>query len=248
MRIHPYQPAPSIKFSVILPVFNERDNLEPLIHEIARALALCSEERFEIICVDDSSSDGSPQRVLELSATRPYVHLLQHARHFGQSAALAAGFARANGEIIITLDADGQNDPADLPKLLEALTPGVDAVCGVRQNRQDTFVRRISSRTANYFRDLITGDQFKDSGCNFRTIRKHALADIPVFNGLHRFLPSLLRFQGYQVIEVPIHHRPRIWGTSKYGIHNRLWRGLVDCFAMRWWKKRALPARRLTDE
>lgn len=236
-----------LDYSVVLPVYNERDNLEPLIHEIARALEP-EAKPFEIICVDDKSSDGSLERLRALTSTRPYVRVLEHRRNAGQSAALASGISRARGAIIITLDADGQNNPVDLPSLLRVLTPDVDAVCGVRQKRKDTAIRRISSGLANRFRRWSTGDTFQDSGCNFRVMRKSALRDLPVFNGLHRFIPLLLQAQGYNVIEVPISHRPRVWGTSKYGIHNRLWRGLADCMAMRWWKKRNIVQRSLLDD
>ena len=233
--------------TVVLPVYNERGNVESLVH----ALAGCLTARgvpFEIILVDDASSDGSLEVAQQLAAKVAGVRVLRHQRNLGQSAALATGFSAAHGQIIITLDSDGQNDPADLPALLDALTDSVDAVCGVRQKRQDTTIRRISSRLANRFRSLITGDTFQDSGCNFRVIRREAARELPVFNGLHRFIPFILGTQGFRVVQIPIGHRARTWGASKYGINNRLWRGLADCFAMRWWRKRALPGRRVRHE
>lgn len=234
------------EISVVLPVYNERGNLGGLLDELAAAIAPVTTS-YEILCVDDASTDGSDEELRAQAASRAYVKPLFHVRNCGQSAALASGIGRAAGRIVVTLDADGQNDPADLPVLLAKLTDGVDAVCGVRQKRQDTFVRRVSSRVANRARNWITGDRVQDAGCNFRVMRREALRELPVFNGWHRFLPTLLRFQGYTVVEQPISHRPRQWGTSKYGIHNRLWRGILDSLAMRWWRRRACPGRRLRD-
>lgn len=236
-----------ISYSVVLPVYNERENLEPLIRDIHRILTGTG-KAFEIICVDDNSTDGSLERLRSISNHNPNVRIVRHIRNFGQSAALASGISCASGGIIITLDSDQQNDPLDIPILLDALKEDVDAVCGVRINRQEKNIRKISSFAANAFRNWITRDSVRDSGCNFRVMRKVALADIPVFNGMHRFLPTLMKYQGFHVVEIPINHRPRSWGTSKYGIHNRLWRGMADCMAMRWWKKRVLPAGRFNVE
>ncbi|HMP75253.1 MAG TPA: glycosyltransferase family 2 protein [Kiritimatiellia bacterium] len=236
-----------ITHSVILPVYNERENLDPLIRELSAALTTRN-AAFEIIAVDDSSTDGSWEKLRELAAVMPHLRIFRHRRNAGQSAALATGWRLARGGILITMDADGQNDPADLPELLDALTGDVEAVCGIRMGRQDSAIRKLSSRIANRFRNAITGDTIQDAGCTFRVIRATALAEMPVFNGTHRFLPTLLRYQGYVVKELPIRHRPRTWGASKYGIRNRFWRGLVDCFAMRWWKKRVIPGRRCADE
>jgi dolichol-phosphate mannosyltransferase len=141
------------------------------------------------------------------------------------------------------MDADGQNDPESIPELLAAL-PGFDCVAGVRRRREDNWVKRVSSKIANGFRNAITGDRISDSGCTFRALRREALAEVPVFNGMHRFLPSLLRFQGYRVTEIAVRHRPRTTGVSKYGVGNRLFRGIRDCFAMRWYRRRAVPGRR----
>jgi len=236
-----------IVYSVILPVYNERENLQPLIQGIIRILSETGKS-YEVVCVDDHSSDGSLECMCTISNRHPNVRVLKHIRNYGQSAALASGIACASGEIIVTLDSDQQNNPRDIPVLLAALTDDVDAVCGVRVNRQENYIRKVSSRVANAFRNWITGDTIRDSGCNFRVMRKTALAELPVFNGMHRFLPTLLRYQGFHVVEIPISHQPRTWGTSKYGIHNRLWRGVADCMAMRWWKKRMLPTRRLKRE
>jgi hypothetical protein len=144
------------------------------------------------------------------------------------------------------MDADGQNDPSDIPRLLAGLARA-DAVCGIRRHRQDAWVKRVSSRIANRFRNAITREHITDAGCAYRALRRSVLTEIPVFNGMHRFLPTLLRMQGYHVIELDVNHRPRHAGVSKYGVNNRLWRGLVDCIAIRWLQSRAVPGHRVTS-
>lgn len=237
-----HQIAPEI--SVILPIYNEQGNLEPLIAEIIQALESLHTP-FEILGVDDGSSDGSVEKLKELASRDPRITAVCHRRNFGQSAAQATGFLHAKGQWVMTLDADGQNNPADLPKMLELLKKdNYDCVCGVRTKRQDNWVRRMSSKVANSIRNWLTGDQIRDAGCTLRVIRKDALVEIPMFNGMHRFLPTLLRYKGKRVLEMVVDHRPRTWGQTKYGIGNRAWRGLIDCLAMRWWKKRCFPVDR----
>ncbi len=233
------------EISVILPIYNEKGNLAALTQEIISAL-IPIQKAFEIVCVDDGSKDGSVETLQELQQKDTRIVLVRHIRNFGQSAAQATGFRYARGNILITLDADGQNNPADIPHLL-SLLPGYDCVCGVRRKRQDTWVRRMSSKIGNGVRNWITGDQIQDAGCTFRVFYRSALLEIPIFNGMHRFLPTLLRFKGKRVIETVIDHRPRTWGETKYGIRNRAWRGLLDCIAIRWCKMRCFPAAR-TDE
>ena len=232
-------------YSVILPVYNEAGNLARLIDEINTAIAPSAGERYEIIAVDDCSTDDSLNQLRQIEANNPRLRIITHRMNCGQSAALVSGLRAARGDIIITMDADGQNDPADIPALLDVLAPDVDAVCGVRRKRLDTTVRRISSRVANGFRNAVTGDKLADAGCGFRAMRRNVIVELPAFNGIHRFLPTVLRYQGFRVIEVPIGHRPRTWGQSKYGIGNRMVRGMVDCLAMRWWKRRVICARRV---
>jgi dolichol-phosphate mannosyltransferase len=200
---------------------------------------------FEVIVVDDGSTDGSLEVLRSLQATRPWLRVFQHRRNFGQSACYCTGFKLAHGELVITMDADRQHDPADIKPMLRALQGEVAAVCGVRAGRKDTWVRRLSSRVANGFASWAIGDPVVDAGCTFRIIRRTAVAELPVFNGQHRFLPTLLRYQGYQIARLNINHRDRPAGISKYGIGNRLWRGLVDCLGVRWYHKRCLPANRL---
>lgn len=236
-------PSTELQLSIVIPIFNEQDNIEPLCMEVRAAMkaaGLC----FEIILVDDASTDHSAMKIQALSDED--VQGVYHRTNAGQSAAVASGFAAARGHWIGTLDGDNQNDPADLPTMLhKALAEQVDCVTGVRAKRQDTWVRKFSSRVANGFRDWITGDKVSDSGCGVRVVRREAVRELPVFNGLHRFMPTLLRGQGFKVIEHPVNHRPRLYGESKYGVNNRLWRGIYDCFGVRWYLKRAVRSDRL---
>ena len=231
--------ASNVDLSVVMPVFNEEDKLGPLVNELEGVLKTTGRS-FEVICVNDCSTDNSLAVIQELQKTRPYLRVVNHRVNSGESAAGATGFENARGEIVITIDADQQNDPADIPALLDALKDDVDAVCGVRRKREDDWVRRLSSRVANGFRNWMTGDRIADAGCTYRALRRSALHEVPVFNGMHRFLPTLLRLQGYKAVEILVNHRPRTRGTSKYGVGNRMWRGIVDCFAMRWFRARSV--------
>jgi len=233
--------------SVVIPVFNEEDNLHSLLDELTSVMRPLGRP-FEILCVDDASTDRSLQVLNELRARHPELRVLRHRVNSGESAAQASGFACARGEIIVTMDADLQNDPHDIPALLEALRPEVAAVAGVRRQRLDDTTRRLSSRIANGFRNWVTGDRIADAGCTFRALRRSAVRELPVFNGLHRFIPTLLRRQGYPVVEMLVNHRPRTRGQSKYGVGNRLWRGLRDCFGIRWFSARAVRGDRLLQE
>lgn len=235
-----------IQYSAVIPVYNEEDNLAPLMEELIPVLSQLS-PAFEVICVDDASTDQSLGVLQELQQRYSQLRVICHKFNCGESAGEATGFANARGGWIVTLDADQQNDPADIPLLVEALK-GADAVCGVRQIREDDWVKRISSQVANGFRNWVTGDKIADAGCTFRVLRAEALQEIPVFNGMHRFLPTLLRLQGFTVNEVTVNHRPRTRGESKYGIGNRMFRGLIDCFAILWWRKRCLPTMRFHRE
>ncbi|TVR01543.1 MAG: glycosyltransferase [Desulfovibrionales bacterium] len=236
-------PASPPALSCILPIFDEEGCLEPLLKELEATLGKLGRP-YEIICVDDCSRDGSLTLLSRLREQNDRLRLIRHTSNLGQSAAFATGFQVAAAPILITMDADMQHDPADIPRLLAALTPTTDMVCGVRANRRDTWIKRLSSRVANRFRDIVSGDRITDAGCTFRVLRRSAVAELAVFNGMHRFLPTLLRCRGLSVTELPINHRPRTSGISKYGIGNRLWRGLLDCIAVRWYVHRAIPARR----
>jgi dolichol-phosphate mannosyltransferase len=224
--------------SVVVPVYDEAESLEGLHRELDAALAGVA-GGVELIFVDDGSRDDSRARLRGLRAKDPRVRVLVLDRNHGQTAALEAGFRASRGEVVATLDGDGQNDPADLPRLLAHLEDA-DVVNGVRRERRDDWLRRASSRIANGVRNAATGETVTDVGCSLRVMRAAPLRRVKLFRGMHRFLPTLLRLEGARVVEVPVAHRPRRHGVSKYGIRNRLWAGLVDLFAMRWMQSRAL--------
>ncbi len=227
-----------VEISVLLPVFNERTNLAPLIDEIR---AVLDGMAFEVVAVDDGSTDGSLEELQELRRRFPQVRPIPLGGRFGQSAALAAGLDAARGHLIITMDADGQNDPADIPKLLALHGDGVNlAVVGVRAQRAAGPWKRIQARVANRVRDWITGDTIRDTGCALRVVQRQHLLRVPRFRGMHRFLPTLLRMQGIQVIETPVADRPRRHGVSKYGMWNRVWVGWLDAWGIRWMRGRQL--------
>ena len=223
--------------SLVAAAYNEVLNLEAL---YARVREVMGDARpWELILVDDGSSDGSPDLIRKLSERDPRVYGIFFARNCGQTAALATGIKSAKGELIATLDADLQNDPGDLPRLEEMLQDH-DAVVGYRQKRQDNFLRRVSTRIANRVRNRLTGDTIRDTGCPLKLFRAEAIQSIPLFEGMHRFFPTLLRYHGYRVVECPVSHRPRVAGVSKYGVFNRLFKSLRDLFAVRWMRTRLI--------
>ena len=228
----------SAELSVIVPVYNEEANVLPLAQEVARALAT-QQRVFELLFVDDGSTDGTWSQIVAARDRDPRVRGLRHDRNGGQSAAFWTGLVRATGPIVATLDGDGQNDPADLPALLAALDRA-DMVCGHRVKRQDGGIRRLSSRAARWARRVALGIDIQDAGCFLRVFRRSALENILPFNGWHRFLPVLVSGAGRSVLELPVNHRPRRAGVSKYGIGNRLWRGLYDLVGVAWMLKRSL--------
>ena len=230
--------APEPEISVVIPAYNERENVVPLFDELREALARVGRS-YEIVLVDDGSRDGTAEWAVREAAHDPRVVAVLLAGNHGQSAAIAAGLGHARGAVIVTLDADLQNDPADLPRLLNALE-SADVVSGVRAERQDGWRRRISSRIANGVRRGVLGDPLTDIGCSFKAYRREALVGIPLFTGAHRFLPALCMFRGARLVEIPLSHRPRRHGESKYGVGNRLWRGLYDLIGVRWLKSRML--------
>ncbi len=225
--------------SVVLPVFNERDNLAPLLDELGVTLG---NRRYEIIAVDDGSTDGSLDELLRQRHARPALRVIALRPRSGQSAALVAGWAAARGDVVVMLDADGQNDPADIPALLDRLDaePRLTAAAGYRVRRLDSVWKRAQSRLANTVRNWITRDRVRDTGCSLKAVRRDALAVLPRFDGMHRFLPTLIRLQGGLVAEVPVSHRPRRSGQSKYTARNRVLAALRDALGVRWLRRRAL--------
>ena len=221
-----------IELSVVVPMFNEVENVPLLWEEIDAVLAKLGHEA-EIIFVDDGSTDGSATVVRTLMARDPRVRLVSFSTNAGLTAAFNAGYAAARGAIVATMDADLQNDPRDLELLLPALE-GADAAVGVRSRRRDRWLRRISSRVANAVRNRVTGDYVTDSACSLRAMRRECVSAIPPYSGMHRFVPTLLRMAGYRVVEVPVHHRPRTLGQSKFGVRNRAARAFIDLLVVRW--------------
>ena len=229
--------------SVVFPVFNEEENLPILLDEIAAALQ-GTPWSYEVIAVDDGSSDGSLQALQNLQSQYASLRIITFEKNSGQTAALDAGWRAAHGKFVVSLDADLQNDPADIPSMMRRLEEtGNDMVIGVRVNRHDTWSRRMQSKIGNGVRNWITGDRITDTGCSLKLVRREAVQGLQLYTGMHRFLPTLVRLQGYKVIEMPVNHRARKFGLSKYGAMNRAFRGLADCLAVRWMSKRILRYR-----
>jgi dolichol-phosphate mannosyltransferase len=231
-------PSSLPEISIVVPAYNEEENLIPLTSAIAEALTALRTS-YELLFVDDGSSDGTPHILQELVATWPEVRMIRFRHNAGQTAALDAGFKQARGQVVVTLDADLQNDPRDIPQVLEKLKD-YEVVCGVRQYRQDTWWRRLSSEIANRTRRSVLHDDIIDIGCSLRAYRRHCLASIKLYHGMHRFLPVLLRLEGFRIGQTPVSHHPRRYGRSKYNARNRAWRALMDLWAVRWMQRRQL--------
>ena len=229
--------------AVVVPVCNEAENILPLIEEIVAALT--GRWLFEIVYVDDASDDATPERLAEARARFPMLTTRRHRRRCGQSQAVASGVKAARAQLIATLDGDGQNDPADIPALVERLLAVPEAerdlllIAGFRQKRQDSSIRRWSSKIANRVRARMLKDDTPDSGCGLKVLSRAAFLDLPRFNHMHRFLPALMLRRGAKVVSVRVNHRPRVKGRSKYGLWDRLWVGIVDILGVMWLQRRA---------
>lgn len=231
-----------MELSVVVPVHNEEENLEPLLDEIARALEGACE--YEVIYVDDGSTDDTRARLLALRGRFPRLRILAHHAGCGQSTALLSGVRAARASVVATLDGDGQNDPADIPRLLSALSElrkgqPLAMVAGYRRRRQDTGWRKFSSRVANTVRGSLLRDQTPDTGCGLKVFSRELFLQLPYFDHMHRFLPALVQRTGGKVISVEVNHRPRLAGQSKYGTWHRLWVGIVDMVGVMWLQRRA---------
>lgn len=229
------------EISIVVPCHNERDNLRPLTDAI-RAATDPSGRPYEILLVNDGSGDGSWELLQQLGAADPHISAINLAFQSGQSAAMWAGIKAARGKIIITLDADLQNPPAEIPKFLDAIQRA-DCVCGSRVEARaqgDSWVRIASSRIANWVRNKLSGETISDAGCCFRAFKRECVADVKFFKGAHRFLPTLIKMEGFSVIEIPIRHDPRHAGQAHYGVWNRLFKSFTDLLAVRWMKKRVI--------
>jgi dolichol-phosphate mannosyltransferase len=219
--------------SVIVPLFNEEQSVPVLQTELSAAL---KEIDYEIIFIDDGSIDRTVNRI----ETAPNIRLIRFEKNSGQSAAIYAGLTAARGATVVIIDGDLQNDPADIPKLLAEIASGADLVCGYRVKRRDTLVKRATSRIANAVRSRYTKDGVRDTGCTLKAMRRECVNTLLPFKGMHRFIPALVKAAGYRLVEVPVNHRPRRFGQSKYGLGNRALRATIDMFGVRWLLSRRL--------
>ena len=228
-----------LDLSIIIPVKDEEENIAELAEEIEKVMHATSWS-WECLWIDDGSTDDTLTELQHIHERDGHHQFIVLAHNYGQSVALSAGFRSARGEILITLDGDGQNDPADIPAMVRKLFDlSADMVNGWRENRKDNLVKKISSRIANGFRNWMTNEQVRDVGCSLRVFRHRCVENIPVFRGMHRFLPTLVRMGGgSKIIEIPVRHRPRRYGSTKYGIRNRLWIGMIDTLVVRWMQSR----------
>jgi glycosyltransferase involved in cell wall biosynthesis len=227
-----------IEISVVVPVYNEEGNLPVLIPALVEVLKNLGRS-YEMIFVDDGSSDESRRILKEMASEHASLRILRFKENRGLSTALVAGMREARGEIIVTLDSDLQNDPADIPRLLEYLDR-YDMATGWRQKREDKWLKKISSKIGNLVRNWVSGENIQDSACTLRAFKKECIQEIPVFNGMHRFLSTLVKMRGFGIIEVPVAHHPRRFGKSKYNIRNRMVRSFIDLLAVRWMKRRTI--------
>jgi len=232
-------PAP--RLSVVIPAYNEEECIEECVAELCAVMERLG-ETYEVLVVDDGSSDRTFECLRSLKARYPRLRVLRFAANAGETAAMDAGLKNACGELIVTMDADLQNDPADIPRMVE-MAKDWDVVCGVRAKREDSVVRRLSSRIANWTRNKVTHESISDVGCTLRLMRAPYVRNLKLYTGMHRFLPTLLRLDGCRIVEIPVNHRPRLKGKSKYGVWNRLFKGIYDLVAVRWMQTRWLRYR-----
>lgn len=226
------------RISVIAPIFNEKENIKPFVESVENALR-DNFISYEIILIDDGSTDGSTELIKEIASNNSHIKDYHFTKNNGQTAALSAGFKACTGDIVVTMDSDLQTTPEDIYLMLPYLNK-YDMVNGKRTTREDGFKRKLSSLIGNGVKNLITGDNIKDTGCPLKLYKKEVVKSFYLYEGMHRFLPTLAKINGFSVIEVPVQHFDRIHGKSKYGVWNRLWKGLKDAFAVRWMKKRKI--------
>ncbi len=223
--------------SVVVPAYNEAENIPILFEEVRSVLSRLNRD-WEILFIDDCSTDETLPTLRRLANEHPELRYLSFERNCGQSAGFSAGFQAARGEVIITMDADLQNDPGDIPLMLERFGQGADMVIGWRARRQDTWAKRMASLLANRVRNALTRENVRDTGCSLKVLRADLARRIPMFTGMHRFLPTLMRLEGARVVEIKVNHRPRRHGTSKYGVLDRALATWQDLLAVRWMQKR----------
>ncbi|RKY85027.1 glycosyltransferase [candidate division KSB1 bacterium] len=226
------------KYSIVIPVFNERDSLSILKSNLENAMKSISDS-YEVILVDDGSTDGSREIIKKICGEGRRFRGIFFDKNYGQTAAFDAGFKAARGKVVITMDADLQYDPRDI-SLLPAKLGEYDVVCGYRVKRADPWIKRISSKIANFVRNKLSDENIRDAACSLKAFKKECLDKLKLYEGMHRFFPTLVKLEGYSLIEVPIHHYPRKYGVSKYNIRNRIFKSFRDLMAVRWMKKRYL--------
>ncbi len=233
--------TPKLAVSIIVPAYNEAENLPILVGEIEQALSAV-EDGFEIVIIDDGSTDATAEIIADMQAHRSFVRGVFFDGNYGQSSAFDAGIRRARGRAVVLIDADLQNDPADIPRLVDALGE-YDAAVGWRADRRDPWTKRLTSRFANFTRRLATGDRTHDTGCSLKAFRREILRRVKLFHGMHRFLATLVEMEGASVVEVKVNHRPRRFGRSKYSIFNRSLGPTLDLLAVMWMRRRRLRYR-----
>ena len=224
--------------SIVIPVYNEEESLRPLLEGIVPVMDNLGKS-YEIIIIDDGSTDSSLETLRSLAPKYPFLRIIKLEKNSGQSTAFDAGFKLAQGEAVITMDADLQYEPRDIPRLLEKLND-YDVVCGWRKKRQDPWLKLISTKIANSVRNKISGENIKDTGCSLKAFKRYFLANLKMYKGMHRFLPTLLKMQGARVCEIEVKHLARKFGRSKYNIRNRLFKSFLDLLFVSWMKKRNL--------
>lgn len=227
-----------LDISVVAPVYNEEENLPLLVSQLTDVLNPMGKS-YEIIFVDDGSTDRSRALLKEMVSSHPQIHALGFRKNCGETAAIGAGLKEARGDVVVTIDADLQNDPKDIPMMMDYLRD-YDMVTGWRRKRDDSWVKRITSKIANSIRNRLSGETIRDSGCTFRAYKRECLENIKLYKGMHRFMPTLVRMEGFRVIEVPIDHHPRKFGVSKYTTWNRMWCAFADLLAVRWMRSRQI--------
>jgi glycosyltransferase involved in cell wall biosynthesis len=225
-------------YSVVIPLKNEAGNITDLINELEPVMHGLKQP-WELICIDDGSTDDTRPILKNLAKQKNYLRIISFKQNYGQSSAFDAGFKASQGKFVITLDGDGQNDPKDIPKLLQ-LIQDCDLVCGIRLKRKDTFVKRFTSKMANAVRNWVCEDGVQDTGCSLKVYRKSCLEQIKMFHGMHRFLPALFKMAGFRIQQIPVNHRERLRGKSNYNFFNRSLNTVADLLAVRWMKKRYL--------
>jgi glycosyltransferase involved in cell wall biosynthesis len=227
-----------VELSLVVPAFNEQEVVPELLRRVEAALG-AGARRFEVIIVDDGSTDQTPRLLQAAMTGRPWLRIIRLARNSGQSAAFDAGFKAARGAVIATIDADLQNDPEEIARLLPMLDQ-YDMITGWRNKRRDSALRRFQTRVANRIRNWISRENIEDSASSLKIYKRHCLEGIHLFTGAHRFMPTLVKMRGFTVLETPVKHSPRFAGKAKYGLRNRAWRAFIDLLGVRWMKDRAL--------